>query len=87
MKKNPPNYPGQGDKMKKYSNSQLFNMLLELDVEELAKVNEEFKAEHPDCPTLSFICRLAISTKNDDKNRNDFVALIQKVRTEKKGET
>ena len=53
-------------------------------MESLIKVNEEFKAEHPDCPTLSLICRLAIGTKNDDKNRNDFVALIQKVRTEKK---
>ena len=85
MKKNPPNYPGQGDKMEKYSNSQLFNMLLELDVEEIKKVYEEFKAEHPDCPTLSLICRLALRTKqgNDDKNRNDLVALIQKVR--KKG--
>ena len=69
-----------------YSNAQLLDMLLELDTEEIVKVDEEFKAEHPDCPTLSLICRLAIGTKNDDKNRNDFVALIQKVRTEKKGE-
>lgn len=53
MKKNPPNYPRQEDKMEKYSNSQLFNMLLELDADEIEKVRKEFEAEHPDCPTLS----------------------------------
>ena len=87
MKKNHPNYPGQGDKMKKYSNSQLFNMLLELDVEEIEKVRKEFEAGHPDCPTLSLICRMALNTKQDrdGENRADLAALIQKVKAGKKG--
>lgn len=87
MKKNPPNYPRQGDRMEKYSNSQLFNMLLELDADEIEKVGKEFEAEHPDCPALSFICRMALNTKldKDGENRDDLVALIQKAKSEKKG--
>ena len=71
--------------MEKYSNAQLFNMLLELDAEEIEKVRKEFEAEHPDCPTISFICRIALGTKlnKDDANRNDLVVLIQKTKAEK----
>ncbi|WP_251353712.1 hypothetical protein [Hominisplanchenecus murintestinalis] len=70
-----------------YSNAQLLDMLLELDTEEIVKVDEEFKAEHPDCPTLSFICHMALGMKlkKDDTNRGDLVALIQKAKAEKKG--
>lgn len=70
-----------------YSNAQLLDMLLELDAEEIVKVDEQFEAEHPDCPTLAFICHMAlgIKLKKDDANRNDLVALIQKAKSEKKG--
>lgn len=76
-----------GNETMKYSNVQLLDMLLELDAEEIVKVDEEFKAEHPDCPTLSFICRMALGMKlkEDDTNRGDLVALIQKAKAEKKG--
>lgn len=70
-----------------YSNAQLLDMLLELDAEEIVKVDEEFKEEHPDCPTLSFICHkaLGMKLKKDDANRADLVALIQEAKSEKKG--
>ena len=70
-----------------YSNAQLLDMLLELDAEEIVKVDEEFKAEHPDCPTLSFICHMALGMKlkKDDANRGALVTLIQKAKAEKKG--
>ena len=70
-----------------YSNAQLLDMLLELDAEEIVKVDEEFKAEPPDCPTLSFICHMALGMKlkKDDANRGALVALIQKAKAEKKG--
>lgn len=70
-----------------YGNAQILDMLLELDAEEIVKVDEEFKAEHPDCPTLSFVCHMALGMKlkKDDASRGDLVALIQKAKAEKKG--
>ena len=35
-----------GNETMEYSNAQLLDMLLELDAEEIVKVDEEFKAEH-----------------------------------------
>jgi len=52
-----------GNETMQYSNAQLLDMLLELDAEEIVKVDEEFKAGHPDCPTLSFICHMALGMK------------------------
>lgn len=63
-----------------YSYADLYQMLMELDKEEIEKVREELKTMLPDRFDLRLVCGSALRDKRDMEARAAFAALIQKAK-------
>lgn len=70
-----------------YSDRQLLNMLLELEIEEIKAICATYQKKHENefKLGLSKLCYQAISIKQDEGDRAYMADLIQKAKAEKKG--
>lgn len=65
-----------------YDNNQLENMLMELKIEQIEKIRDEYQEKHLQGRSFSVLCQCVIGRKRDLQNRKDFAELIEKVKNE-----
>lgn len=63
------------------NNCSLFEMLEELEIEQIEKIREEYMKEHPNRLTYYYICQNVINSKKEQQEREDFIRIIEEVKS------
>lgn len=59
----------------------IIDMLMELETEQIKEVQRKYKEKYPDDRQFSAKCQIAISMKKAQKRTNDFISLIENVKS------
>ena len=63
-----------------YSNGKLLDMLMELTIEQIEEVREQYNNSHPNSSTYDLLCSYAISLKKAEQKKEDFALLIEQIK-------
>lgn len=65
----------------------IIDMLVELETEQIQEVQRRYREKYPDDRQFSAKCQIAISMKKTQKRTNDFISLIEDVKSAPSGAT